>query len=112
MIPIMNGHPWLVLGDVNFYSAMEYYGFEAHSELFNLNFDSEDNISNRLKGIEQNLLNVNIDSMKNFTTNLSSETHKRIRHNRYNAFNTSSKLWCNLRKDMNQIFDRFREMNV
>ena len=112
MVPIMNGHPWLVYGDVDFYSTMQHYGFEVHDELFDLGYDSEDNNTARLKGIEKNMLRLNFDAVREFTTNLSSETHKRIRHNRYNTFNTGSTLWCNLRKDMNQIFERFRNLNV
>jgi hypothetical protein len=112
MIPIMNGHPWLVFGDANFYSTMQYYGFEVHDELFNLDFDNQLDSAVRLKSIEQNLLGLTIDSVKPFTTNLLSETHKRIRHNRYNTFNTGSVLWNNLRKDMNNIFERFRDLNV
>lgn len=110
--PLMNGHPWLVFGEVGFYKTMESYGFTAHNELFNLDFDSDPVHGNRLIGIENNLLALNKNFMIEKLQNLDSDTHKKIRHNRYNLFNTSSVMWREVRKNVEHVLDRFRDLDV
>ena len=112
MTPLMNGHPWLVFGEVGFYRTMESYGFAAHDELFDLGFDSDTIHGNRLIGIENNLLSLTTGQLVDKLQNLNSETHKKIRHNRHNVFNTSSTMWQELRKNMTYAIQRFRDLDV
>lgn len=112
MVPIINGHPWLVLGEPTFYRTMQQYGFEPHDELFDLSYDDDLNFSNRLYAIKQNLESIDEKFLSSNLRNFESTTHKKIRHNRHNIFHTNSKMWKELRKNMLSIFDRFRDINV
>lgn len=112
IVPIMNGHPWLVFGEVGFYDTMQSYGFVAHDELFDLSFDSDTHHDTRLYGVEKNLLNLEFDFVLEQLRRLTSVTHKKIRHNRYNIFNTNSEMWKQLRKDMSLILERFNDLDV
>lgn len=112
MTPLMNGHPWLVFSEAGFHRTMESYGFVAHDELFNLDFDSDVMQGDRLTGIENNLLSLTKGHLAEKLQNLNSETHQKIRHNRYNVFNTSSVMWQELRKNMSAVIERFRDLDV
>jgi hypothetical protein len=110
--PLMNGHPWLVFGEVGFYRTMESYGFAVHDELFDLDFDSNTVHGDRLSGVQDNLLSLTMGQLQEKLHNPNSDTHQKIRHNRYNVFNTSSTMWQELRKNMTAVIERFRDLDV
>lgn len=112
IIPIMNGHPWLVFGEAGFHTTLEDYGFISHDELFNLDFDLENIHGQRLEAIRNNLSKLEIKSMSDILLNHDSDTNKKIRHNRKNIFHTSSTMWKKLNNNIIHMFDRFRDLNV
>lgn len=112
IIPIMNGHPWLVFGEAGFHTTLESYGFRAHDELFELDFDRDIIHGNRIEAIKNNMLGLEIAQMQEILWDQHSETNKTIRHNQHNMFHTQSKMWNLLRSNMQNIFDRVRDFNV
>lgn len=112
IVPIMNGHPWLVFGEASFHTTLESYGFVTHNEIFNLDFDLDINHGNRISGIKNNLLGLEIEKLQEILWDQNSETNKKIRHNKQNLFHMNSKLWNMLRQDITNIFNRVRDFNV
>lgn len=109
---ILNGHPWLVFGEASFHTTLESYGFQAHDELFNLNFDRDIIHGNRIEAIKNNMLGLEIAQMQEILWDQNSETNKKIRHNKHNLFHMKSKMWDELREGITSIFNRVRDLNV
>ena len=110
LFPLMNGHPWLTFGEHDFYKAMESFGFYSHDELFDLSFDSNPNSLDRIDAITDIVKNIDLNKIKNVLTNRDSETHKKIRHNKYQMFNTNSFLWKKLRLQFTKYMDEILEL--
>ena len=109
---ILNGHPWLVFGEAGFHTTLETYGFRAHDELFDLDFDRDIIHGNRIESIKNNMLGLEISQMQEILWDQQSETNKKIRHNKHNLFHMKSKMWDNLRCDITNMFNRIRDFNV
>jgi hypothetical protein len=56
--PILLKHPFLCYGAKNQNKEITKYGFELYDEIFDYDFDSKNNISDRIKGVINNLNNL------------------------------------------------------
>lgn len=110
LFPLMNGHPWVTFGDHGFHKSMESFGFRVHDELFDLSFDSEYNALDRINKITDIVEGTSLKNIKEQTTNYHSETHKKIRHNKYQVFNKNSMLWKKLRNQFIRYLQEIKEL--
>jgi len=110
LYPLMNGHPWITFGEHGFHNTMEYFGFHVHDELFDLSFDSNHNALLRLNQLTENIKEIDLKKIKEQTTNYQSETHKKIRHNKYQLFNKNSMLWKKLRNQFIRYLEEIKEL--
>jgi hypothetical protein len=56
--PILLKHPFLCYGAKNQNKEITKYGFELYDEIFDYDFDSKNHISDRIRGIIDNLNNL------------------------------------------------------
>jgi hypothetical protein len=75
-----------------------------------LSFDSNPNSLDRIDAITDIVKNIDLNKIKNVLTNRDSETHKKIRHNKYQMFNTNSFLWKKLRLQFTKYMDEILEL--
>jgi len=110
LFPLMNGHPWITFGEHDFHKGMETYGFSVHDELFDLSFDNNPNSLERIDNITDIVEDIDLEFIKEQVGNRNSETHKKIRHNKYQMFNKNSFLWKKLKLQFIKYMDEILEL--
>ena len=89
--PILLKHPFLCFGAKNQNKEITKYGFELYDEIFDYEFDSKDNINDRILGIIENLNNL---KEKNYY-DLYKKIESKLEYNK----NLALKIWENCEND-------------
>lgn len=99
--PILLKHPFLCFGAKNQNKEIIKYGFELYDEIFDYEFDSKDNINDRISGIIENLNNL---KEKNYY-----DLHKKIEPKLEYNKNLALKIWENCENDEFNPYVEFYE---
>jgi hypothetical protein len=99
--PILLKHPFLCFGAKNQNKEITKYGFELYDEIFDYEFDSKDNINDRISGIIENLNNL---KEKNYY-----DLHKKIEPKLEYNKNLALKIWENCENDEFNPYVEFYE---
>ena len=78
--PLIIGKPFLVVGSVNFHEKLKNMGFELFDDIFNYDFDKEPDLEIRVKGLVDNLINLQNIPLSKLSL-LHSKIKNKIKHN-------------------------------
>lgn len=106
--PVMNEHPVLTMGDQYYNVMIKKLGFELHDEIFNYGFDTIESMPDRALALAEQVQNLDINEITSKTTDVNSETRKKLRHNKYLIFNKGSILWTKMRLRMVQYLEELQ----
>ena len=104
----MNEHPVLTMGDQYYNVMIKKLGFELHDEIFNYGFDTIESMPDRALALAEQIRDLDINEITSKTTDVNSETRKKLRHNKYLIFNKGSILWTKMRLRMVQYLEELQ----
>jgi hypothetical protein len=110
ILPILNGHPWIVYGEINFHKTMKELGFQIHDELFDMEFDGVICPIVRAENLVHKINNGNdISDILKQLTDYKSITREKILHNQNLLLNKNSILHKELEFLMLNYIEDFYE---
>ena len=88
--PLFYKKPFITVAGPYYYETMKKYGFELYDELFDYDFDTNENVEERISNILIQLFEINNKSMKDLS-NIINSIDDKINHNYNNLFKLKSK---------------------
>tara|TARA_B100000085_G_scaffold183941_1_gene168113 strand:- start:1087 stop:1914 length:828 start_codon:yes stop_codon:yes gene_type:complete len=90
--PLFYKKPFIAFAGPYYYTTMKKYGFELYDELFDYDFDTNENVEERISDILFQLLTINSLSLSELTKIIDNMKSK-IEHNYNNLFKLKSKFY-------------------
>lgn len=90
--PLFYKKPFITFAGPYYYTTMKKYGFELYDELFDYDFDTNENVEERISDILFQLLEINMLSIENLNDIIDNIKDK-INHNFNNLFKLKSKFY-------------------